>query len=206
VILRLAAAAAAVVGGLAEDPRVTIEARPNAPRWGTPVVLFGALATGKANELITIEVKECGRHAPFFRAVAAVRTGDGGAWSTQAFLRTNSAFRVRWADATSAAVTVQARPAVQLSRRSGRLFDVGVRALVPFRARHVIVQRYDRRLGSWVGVKTVVLTETGSAGGFVGTGAAFRLVVPNGTLLRAVFPRSQARPCYIAGYSNLLRT
>jgi hypothetical protein len=36
--------------------------------------------------------------------------------------------------------------------------------------------------------------------------ASFRASIPRRTLIRAVFPRSQARPCYLAGYSNLLRT
>ena len=30
--------------------------------------------------------------------------------------------------------------------------------------------------------------------------------VPKGTTIRAVFPLSQAQPCYITGYSNQLST
>jgi hypothetical protein len=34
----------------------------------------------------------------------------------------------------------------------------------------------------------------------------FRPRVPKGTLIRAVLPLSQARPCYLAGYGPLMRT
>ena len=37
-------------------------------------------------------------------------------------------------------------------------------------------------------------------------GTEFRLAVPKGRLLRAVLPRAQARPCYLAGVSRTLRT
>ena len=41
---------------------------------------------------------------------------------------------------------------------------------------------------------------------FVWSSAEFSTVVPRGTLVRAVFPCSQASPCYLAGFSNQLRT
>jgi hypothetical protein len=101
---------------------------------------------------------------------------------------------------------------VQLSRRprtsAGFGFEVEVRSLQQFWKRHVIVQRYERRLGRWRDVKKVVLSKTGAAPGstFVWTSAEFGVKVPRGTAIRAVFPLSQARPCYLAGYSNQLRT
>jgi hypothetical protein len=72
----------------------------------------------------------------------------------------------------------------------------------------VLIQRFQRRLGGWKLVRTVVLTESG---GHPGSGEAvsfaeFRARIPSGSLLRAVLPRSAARPCYLAGYSKLLQT
>ena len=39
-----------------------------------------------------------------------------------------------------------------------------------------------------------------------GTIDDFRLPVPKGTTVRAHVPASQAKPCYLAGYSKLIRT
>ena len=33
-----------------------------------------------------------------------------------------------------------------------------------------------------------------------------RFEVPKGTSIRAVLPLAQAKPCYLAGYSNIVRT
>lgn len=68
-----------------------------------------------------------------------------------------------------------------------------------FWRKRVLFQRFDRRLGTWATVRRVVLTEyTGYT--------AFTASVPKGCLVRVVLPLSQARPCYLAGYSPLLRT
>jgi hypothetical protein len=45
-----------------------------------------------------------------------------------------------------------------------------------------------------------------TARGFGFGSAEFSTAVPRGTLVRAVFPLSQARPCYLAGCSNQIRT
>ena len=68
--------------------------------------------------------------------------------------------------------------------------------------------RLDRSVGRWVDMKKVVLTKTGAAPGspFVWSSAEFSTVVPPRTLVRAVMPLSQARACYLAGFSNQLRT
>jgi hypothetical protein len=51
-------------------------------------------------------------------------------------------------------------------------------------------------------MRSVVLTKSGYGGS---ASATFRAAVPKGTLIQAVLPRSQAPPCYLAGYSNLVR-
>jgi hypothetical protein len=186
--------------------QVTIAARPSVVRWGTPIRLFGSTAGGRADENVTIEMKECGVPGAAFREYMSAHTTAGGAWTAETGLRTTTTFRARWGGDTSAEVTVRARPYVQLSHRFGRQFDVFVRALRSYWRRHVLIQRFDRRLGRWVKVKRVVLTEGHATGVTATTGAEFRATVPRRTLLRAVFPRAQAQPCYMAGYSNLIRT
>ena len=186
--------------------QVTLAARPSVVRWGTPVRLFGSIASGRSDEAVTIEIKECGVPSTFFRESIGTHTHDGGTWSVETGMRTTTTFRARSGGYTSAEVTVRQRPYVQVSHRGGRRFDVFVRALSSFWRKQVLIQRYDRRLGTWLKVRSVVLTETAGSGITAVTSASFRASIPRRTLVRAVFPRTQARPCYLAGYSNLLRT
>jgi hypothetical protein len=200
-----AVALAVLVSTAAAAPeQVTISARASVVRLNIPYAsLFGSIESGKAGELVTIEGKECGPHTGFFRAIASARTDDGGGWSTQAFMRVTTVFRATWGDDASAEVTVRARAAVSLTRHSARRFEVGVGGVASFWRKRVVIQRYDRRLGTWVRLRSVVLTKSGYAGS---ASAMFRASLPKGTLIQAVLPRSQARPCYLAGYSSLVRT
>ena len=62
-----------------------------------------------------------------------------------------------------------------------------------------MIQRLDRRVGTWKNVKKVRL------GAFNQELASFRARVPKGTMLRAFMPASQTRPCYVEGYSFPVR-
>jgi hypothetical protein len=189
---------------------VTIFARPTVHDRAQVVTLLGSAEGAEADELVKIEAKDCGDTA--FREVYEAHTRAGGGWSLQIAPTITTTLRAVWKGARSATVTVHDRAWVQLSSRrrtaAGFGFEVAVRSELQFWKRHVVIQRLDRRLGRWKDVKKVVLTETGAAPGspFVWSSAEFNTAVPRGTLVRAVFPVSQARPCYLAGYSNQLRT
>lgn len=188
--------------------RVTIFARPSIARGdGRPVTLFGSVDNGKAGEVVDIQARDCGQQ--FFRGVAGATTREGGGWSTEYFPGITTTIRAVWNGEASAQITVRQRPRIELlppAPGAARRFKVDVVAKAQFWRRQVIIQRFDRRLGTWVKLKSVVLTEQGGAGVFVVTSATFGATVPKGTLIRAVFPLAQARPCYLAGFSNLLRT
>jgi hypothetical protein len=186
--------------------QVEFTARPSVARWGGRVVLEGSVASGKQNEVVRIEKKECDPRAATFTLTHVVRTGIGGGWTTEFRLNTTTTFRARWAGSTSTEVTVRQRPYVRLRRRSVHGFDLAVRAFSDFSGKRVFLQRYDRRAGAWASVKSAALRESGGGGAFVATEATFRASVRKRSLIRAVLPRSQARPCYLAGYSNVLRT
>jgi hypothetical protein len=203
--MRLVAAGAAVAGAIASvaaaaEP-VTILAR-----QGT---LYGSVATDKADEIVTIQARDCGSPTPSFRDVAEARTREGGSWSLQFSTGITSSLRAVWKDTVSAPITVRQHANVHLvPLASRRAFTVTIRGKTQFWRKRVLFQRFDRRLGTWKLVKAVVLTETGGFPGYGGaaTWAEFRASLPKGTLVRAVFPRSQARPCYLAGVSKLVRT
>ncbi len=190
--------------------RVTLLARPTVLGRGQRLTLFGSVDSAKADESITIEAKGCGQRS--FRGIAAVRTRKGGGWSTEfSGAGISATFRAVWNDNTSTTVSVQERASVLLRRRggsSGSRFTAGVGAQLQFWRSHVVIERFEPRLGTWRAVKKVVLTETASSPGVSSTFtfADFNVAVPKGTLIRAVFPLSQARPCYLTGYSQQIRT
>lgn len=195
---------------VASEP-VTLVARPTVHGGrGPQVTLLGSVASGKANEDVTIEAKECGQTS--FRGITVTHTHEGGGWSLQYRPAMNTTLRAVWKDAKSTPVSIQERAWIQLGSRQrpgkGLAFEVEISAKHQFWRRHVVVQRFERRLGRWTDIKKVVLTDTAAQGGssYVWSSGEFRLFVPRGTLIRAVFPFSQARPCYLTGYSNQLRT
>lgn len=183
--------------------RVTIFARPTILARGQVGTLLGSVESDNANEVVTIEGKECGPQAASFRPLGTFRTRSGGGWSAPISVVTTTAFRATWADAVSAPATVWVRAAVFLhSRGSAHQFEVRVGGQANFWRKSADIQRYNSRLGTWARVRSVVLTE--SRGAYAA--AKFTMRVPRRTLIRAVFPRSQARPCHLAGYSDQLRT
>jgi hypothetical protein len=190
--------------------RITLLARPTIHNRNQTITLYGSVDSGVANADVTIEGKRCDRTT--WEVVAGAHTNTGGGYSTQYGPFVTTTLRAVWNGNRSAPVTIQDRAWVQLSRRprtaQGYGFEVSVRAVVQFWKRYVVVQRFEKRLGRWRDVKKVVLTESGAAPGsqFVWSGAEFRVKVPPRTQVRAVFPLSQARPCYLAGYSNQLDT
>lgn len=190
--------------------RVTMVARPTVVGGEQKVTLFGSVDSRSANEIVTIQAKDCGSDAPSFRDVAEARTREGGGWSTEFSPRINTTLRAVWSGEASAQVAVRRRAYVLFRPAPwGRLW-VSVGGKASFRGKRVLIQRFGRRLGTWSTVKSVVLTETGAyepATGMLWSSAKFpRASLPKRALHRAVLPRSQARPCFLAGYSNTLRT
>jgi hypothetical protein len=184
--------------------RVTIFARPTILDSG-PITVFGSVANGRAGEEVVIQARDCG--SSFFRVFAGAETRDGGGYSTLMYPRVTTTMRAVWGDAASNQVTVQVRASVSLLRqRTGDGFRVAAGGIRSFWRKHVLVQ--ERRGSAWRTVKKVVLTD--SVGTIAGAGswteAKFRLPGRKGTLIRAVLPLSQAKPCYLAGVSRTLRT
>lgn len=201
---RLTAAAACVVAAIASTAaaapeQVTIEVRPAVARWGQTVTAFGSVDSRRADEIVTIQAKDCRQQ--FFRDYASARTGEGGGWSTQFSTAISTTLRAVWNGRTSPEISVRKRAGVTLRRRSPRRFSVVAWGYggATFWRKRLLLQRFDRRLGTWATVRQVVLTESSGW-------TTFTASLPKGTIVRAVVPLAQARPCYLAGYSNQVRT
>jgi hypothetical protein len=193
------AAAIASTAAAAPDADVTLTARPTVARWFQPIELSGRISSTRAGERVAIEVKPCGQSA--FTAVTSTTTHDDGTWGSGLVARANSLVRATWKDETSVAVRLWQRPGVVLTQLTATRFRVTVTANRYLAGRKVLLQRYERRLVRWTQIRSAVLAESGGGQ----STATLQARVGDDTLVRAVLPRSEARPCYLAGYSNMLR-
>ena len=208
--LLLALAAAVLATGLAAPsssapPPVTIGAHPPDLLRDRRLTLFGSIPSARPKELVTLEARDCGQSS--YRRVAEVETAAGGRWVWPYFYPgITASIRADWQGRTSAPVRVRDRAFVEIRRRGERGFTVSVRGKMSFVGRRVLVQRLDPARG-WTTVRSARLTESGAPPGvsYVLSTARTTAAVPSGSLVRGFFPAAEARPCYLADRSNLLR-
>lgn len=201
----VAAALGLALGGTAADT-ISIGARPTIAKSGERIAVSGVIGSGRADIDVTLQGRFCDEST--WREVSATHTDSGGAWYLEYVPQITQVIRAIGAGATSPEVKVQTRPSVSLGQRPPGMFFVNVNAQRPFWRSKVVLQRFDAKKRVWIDIRKVLLTETGAPPGvgYVWSGSdKVRVKVPKGTTMRAVLPLSQAKPCYLAGYSNLLR-
>lgn len=184
--------------------RVTLVARPRALAAFQPAILFGTVSSGRENETVTVEAKDCGRRS--FTGVAAVLTHPGGTYTLEFSRGINTTVRAVWRGEASALVTIRQQVRVDFVRLgSGRYSVSGVGRTSLWRKRAQVQRRSG---GRWRTIKTVVLSDSGAPPGspIIWSTGEFALKVPRGSILRAVLHRSQVRPCYLAGVSRTVTT
>jgi hypothetical protein len=194
----------------ASSTTVTISVRPAVVPYGQNPELFGTVRSGKPGELVRVQFKQCGLYPLQFRDVTTARVGTGGTWSAGigSMLTASGTFRALWREEVSREMALMMRAFVDLRRHPSRGFTVRVAGTQSFWRKPVRVERFDFRARKWVLVRTLLLTESesaGDAGAPIAETLPFRPRVPKGTTLRAVLPLAAAKPCYLAGYSTLQR-
>jgi hypothetical protein len=203
-----AALVAAVLAGLATAASiadsVTMRPRASVVRSGEySVGVLGAVSSGTEGEYVAIKGKECGIPGAFFRGIGGATTTGGGAYEASVPIRTTTTIRAEWKDAASPTVVIQKRVFISLTKEEDG-FRVAVSSeTASVDGKKAIVQRLTPT--GWKTLQTVTLK---AIDGYVqyGEKKKLRFKVPKRTLLRAVLPLSQAKPCYLAGYSKLVRT
>lgn len=183
---------------------VTIFARPSVIDWAKVARLYGTAPGAGQDDVVTIEVRECGSTS--FRTLVELHPFAGGGYSTEVGSAITATYRAAFRGRTSSTVTIRQRANVGLERRrSGNGYVVSVSAKRSFWRKPVLIQR--RQGARWQTVRRVVLTDSvGSTGTVSSSQATFSLAVPRGTVLRAFLPEAQARPCYAASSSRRVRT
>jgi hypothetical protein len=200
----LAALAAATEASTApSQARVTIFARPAVVAWAQPATVFGAAAGAGLQDVVEVQVQECG--SSVFRTYAEAHVNAGGGWSMPVGTSVTSTFRAVWRRNQSPPVTIRQGASISLARsRSGGQFVVGAISKRSLWRRQVEIQR--RSGSTWRTVRMVRLTDSMRSTGLVSVSEArFRLAVPKRTLLRAVLPLAQARPCYVRSVSKVVK-
>jgi hypothetical protein len=188
---------------------ITITVRPTIFSRTQALVVSGSVTSGKADENVTLQFKQCGLFPAQFRDHAEVTTQDGGGWSIETGVLANGVFRAQSGSDVSNEVQVQKRVDVRLEPAPPRRFVVNVVERFQFWRKQVLIQRFHRGQRKWLLVKKLRLVNTHAAPGSVYVWSStdeFAVDVAKGTTIRAVLPLAQAKPCHIGGTSNLLVT
>jgi hypothetical protein len=188
---------------------ITIVVRPTIFGRQGPLVVSGSVTSGKADEKVTVQFRQCGLYPLQFRDLFEVTTHEGGGWSAETGILANGAFRAVAGGDVSNEVAVQKRADVRLAPAPPKRYVVQVVERMSFWRKRVVIQRFDRRVRKWIQVKTLRLEKQLAAPGSVyvwSTTEEFPVKVAKGTSIRAVLPLDQAKPCHIGGYSNILTT
>jgi hypothetical protein len=217
----LAAAQRQLSGLVVASNGITLVVQPRVVRdFRQRLSIFGSVDSGNGGEKVRVQFKACGANPSEFRDTHETTTRAGGGFSFSQLQPfgpgISGTFRAVSGSSVSSDVPVQYQADVFLRYpRRGR-FEAGVLGLVSLWRRQVLLQRYERARGIWITVRRLVLTEQ-EGGGIPNPGIPdlpqpvvfatepFRAGVPKGTLIRVVFPLAQARPCYLAGVSEVRR-
>ena len=188
--------------GAADPPQIVIAVKPTTFKRWTPVDVAGRIVAKRAGEHVTLEENICGRGwNPTFGA----RTNPNGEFAVSLGSvfspQGNGLLRARWGEHTSNVVRVLVRPVVTLRQRSRRAFETEVASLEALVGRTVQLERYEKSKNRWRIAARARLRE----GSYTGTTeATLRTVLPKRAIIRAILPATQARPCHLAGFSNML--
>jgi hypothetical protein len=172
------------------------------------MTIFGSVDGAGSGKKVTIQFKACGLQPVMFRDAFEMTTEAGGRYALDGYLRpfnlgVSGVYRAVSGDDVSGELPVSQRAFVNMRPLNGGRFEVGVFGkTVSFWRRFVLLQRFERTRGAWVTVRRLLLTEEH---GLSKLTKPFRPGVRRGTQIRAVFPASQARPCYLPGVSQTLR-
>jgi hypothetical protein len=202
----VAAALGVGLGGSATETIFVSSIRPAIVRWAERTTVTGGVGSGQPAVDVYIDAQTCGDGR--WEVISGAHTGPGGGFTAELGAGINLLVRARAEGATSNVVKVQQRPSVTLQQRPRRTFQVLVNAGRSFWKKRVTLQRYVPSAQTWRNVRSAALVDSGSRPGspFIWSQTEkFRQQLAKGTLIRATLPLSQARPCYAAGYSNLLR-
>ena len=194
--------------GAADPPAITIRADPTVlGRINTGSALMGAIITREAGEYVLIEENVCGRG---WTQLTGTHTAERGEWRVDLDFslapQANTLYRAKWRGRTSATASVAVRPMLSVTVRGRNVYRLDVYSFRSLAGRTAHLERYDRKTSKWIVAARAKLMSGGYGYSDRNTRAIFGVKLPANTIIRAVVPASQARPCHLAGYSGMLTT
>jgi len=201
--LLAAPSAVAATNAAAEAPRLS--ANKLKVVYGGAVAFSGSLPVTRAGEKVALRADVVQPNGRKQASTLAEATTDGaGAFSFTDVPIAETAYTAVWRplpSATSPPVLVQVAPRIRLAlvRKVGRVvtFSTKATSAIPYRGRHVLVQRRDG-LGKWVSLKRVIVTSNAAD-----TRTDVRL--PLGlSRIRVLMPQSQVGTGYVTGVSRVI--
>jgi len=181
---------------------VSIVAEPMVVTYGSEVELSGMVTPAKA---VTVHISRQACMKPQARQEPlSVTSTAQGAWTASVMPTSRTAYLAKAKSADSPTLIVQVRPAVRLAKIGRHRFRARISAAQSFGGKIALFQK--RTSIGWKTVKSVVLTELGSASGTVVSGKTFHSGIRAGRTVRVLFTQHQAGDCYLEGTSGLQRS
>jgi hypothetical protein len=168
----------------------------------------GRLPVARANERVTLVVREC--NTRYFRQVGGALTTATGGWELTVgggygfpFGSSGSTYRVRWKNRMTSPFTWRTRLPVGVTK-AGSTVRVSVYTgyaspLQDLAGRDVVLQRLSD--GRFVDVRRRKLRAVDAR-----TFSASFALTTRGLTMRVLLPTKSARPCYNAGVSNVFES
>jgi plastocyanin len=189
-------------------PTIALNVTPGVATYGGSITLSGKLASGQANQTVSLLAQECG--AASSKTLGTATTTAGGSFTLTTEPTMHTGYHARFRDESSPTVVAKVRPRIALRRLGHRRFAVTVFAAESFSGKAVVLQRFARRPGRWVHVRTVLL-RPGSVVGVplsatMTSSRSFRVRIRSRQFVRAVLTQAQAGSCYLGNRSNMVRS
>jgi len=182
----------------------SLTATPKSVVYGHTSTLAGKLASGQSGQSVQIGAQGCTETTS--TVVATVTTTAGGAFSYQAQPVDNTSYTLSSNGATST-ISIGVKPRLHLAKIGAHRYKLQVFAAQNFLGTRATFQRYRPSLKRWVAVKRVKFqTAVNKKSPTVITSVKFRSGIKAHLRVRASLGPKQARPCYLAGRSNTIRS
>ena len=186
---------------------ITLESNVDVVTYSGSLLLSGTVANGTAGEKVTITANPQNAGTKAAKSVLTTTTGANGSFSATVHPLVHTVYVAATAKSSSDPLSVDVRPRLRLARLGRTHAMVTAFAARSFLHKYVLLQRFRSRSGVWATIARVRFTRvTRGASPTVMSGAVFRLHVRHGLRLRVSMPFGQARPGYVSGTSNSIRS
>jgi plastocyanin len=186
---------------------ITLDGSADVVTYSGSLLLTGTVANGTAGEKVTITSNPQNAGTKTTKSVLTTTTAANGSFSATVHPLVHTVYVAATAKSSSDPLSIDVRPRLRLARLGRTHAMVTAFAARSFLHKYVLLQRLRSRSGVWTTIARVRFTRvTNGTSPTVMSGAVFRLHMRHGLRLRVLMPFGQARPGYVSGTSNAIRS